>query len=38
VRKVFGASAEKLEKDLSFIRMHEIRINQNNSEAILQLN
>jgi Intra-flagellar transport protein 57 len=38
VRKVFAKVAEKLEDDLSFIRKHEIRINQNNLDAITQLN
>lgn len=34
VRKVFAKVAESLENNLNFIRKHEIRINQNNSEAI----
>lgn len=34
VRKVFAKVAEKLEDDLTFIRKHEIRINQNNFDAI----
>jgi hypothetical protein len=38
VRKVFGKVAEKLEEDLEFIRKHEIRINNNNAEAIARLN
>ena len=38
VRKVFGKVAEKLEDDLSFIRKHEMRINQHNASAILELN
>ena len=38
VRKVFAKVAEKLEDDLVFIRKHEQRINQNNSDAIVELN
>jgi len=38
VRKVFAKVAEKLEEDLNFIRKHELRINQNNAQAILDLN
>lgn len=38
VRKVFAKAAENLEEDLSFIRKHEIRINQHNADAILKLN
>ena len=38
MRKVFGKVAEQLEEDLEFIRKHEIRINENNADAIAQLN
>ena len=38
VRKIFAKVAEKLEDDLGFIRKHEMRINQNNTDSILQLN
>lgn len=34
VRQVFAKIAEKLEDDLTFIRKHETRINQNNAESI----
>lgn len=38
VRKVFAKVAEKLEDDLTYIRKHEVRINQHNANAIQQLN
>ena len=38
VVKIFAKVAEKLEDDLNFIRKHELRINQNNGQAILDLN
>lgn len=38
VRKIFAKAAEKLDDDLNFIRKHELRINKNNGQAILELN
>ncbi len=38
VRKVFAKSAERLEEDLNYIRKNEVRINNNNADAIIKLN
>lgn len=34
VRKIFAKAAEELEESLSYIRKHEVRINQHNADSI----